>query len=222
MHETQRAPPQGTFSAQRAKAGFGRFTSFRLLCQLRLVRSTPISGNIKRPQMLLLWAITGPCSRPQSHVCGIERVHHLRSPAQIRFFIEAVQKERLNRRDQQRFRQTQTAVNVVHHLLPCVATSQSFIEKARQFAGRPVSSRDRTREAPHPVVCVADRDSISRETPRALCIVGPVKERKRIGHLEMAEPELLDKRLPKGIRRRPIFTANQCRFAIAPPPPAAC
>src|SRR5260370_1220298 len=47
MHETQRAPPQGTFSAQRAKAGFGRFTSFDLCAP---TSARPLNPNKRKYQ----------------------------------------------------------------------------------------------------------------------------------------------------------------------------
>src|SRR4051812_27481898 len=53
-----------------------------------------------------------------------------------------------------------------------------------------------------------------------LGLVRPVKERQRIGHLEMAEPELLNKSLAKRIQCRLIPAAKPVIFCARPPPPA--
>ena len=50
--------------------------------------------------------------------------------------------------------------------------------------------------------------------------VGPVDERQRIGHLEMAEPGLLDEELPEGLQRGVIFAAEPVPSRGRPPPPA--
>src|SRR5262249_47943108 len=80
-------------------------------------------------------------------------------------------------------------------------------------------------EAPHAVVGVRFADRESRAQPQQrrdvrLGFVGPANKRQRVGHLEMAEPELLDKGLLKGIQRLRIFTAEPVAFGDSPPPPA--
>src|SRR5882724_1736045 len=80
-------------------------------------------------------------------------------------------------------------------------------------------------EAPHGVVGVrlADGEPGTQfQNGRYVCLgfVSPVKERQRIGHLEMAEPELLNKGLAKRIQCRLIPAAKPVVFCGRPPPPA--